>query len=88
MKIKNQPSYEIKKGIPVPDKASGRPGRYPYGDLEVGDCLEIVVPQGTKSSSLQSRLSSSSRNFGSSLGRKFVTRQLANKTKVAVWRVA
>lgn len=39
---------QIKKGIPVPATRSfggGRPSRYPFNDMEVGDCIDVVVKE-------------------------------------------
>ena len=80
--------HEIKKGIPVPSRANGqKPKKYPFSDLEVGDCLEFTVPKDVSAVIVQSRISTNARNFGDPCGRKFTTRQLKHKGKIGCWRV-
>lgn len=39
---------EIKKGVPIPKSrfgagGAGRPSRYPFAQMEVGDCFDVLV---------------------------------------------
>jgi hypothetical protein len=69
---------EIKSGIPIPpEKTPGRPGIYPWDDLNVGQCFDVhgkkwvAIPAGQKKK-----------------GREFTTRSVTEDGKrfVRVWR--
>lgn len=39
---------KIQKDIPMPDTTAGRPGKYPFNEMEVGDSFELKgVPKNT-----------------------------------------
>jgi hypothetical protein len=49
---------QIKKGIPRPAARtfSGRPGRYPFADMEVDDCFDVPVVGDEKSDTVLRRM--------------------------------
>ena len=73
-------SYTIKKNVPIPAASTGgRPSKYPFGKLEVGD--SFVVPY-VDASAKQIRQAAAA--FGRRNQMKFVVREIAEGT--AVWR--
>ena len=50
----------IEKGIPVPPKSvGGRPSKYPFGEMKVGDSFAIGIPAGREQQAIVTNLSSS-----------------------------
>lgn len=70
-------SIEIDKGIPIPipEAKQGRPSKYPFGSMEVGD--SFFAP----STSIGQTVS----KMGKFLGRKFICRTVEGGSRV--WRV-
>lgn len=77
---------EIKQNVAVPDRAessaakTGRPAKYPFADMAVGD--SVFIPGDTRSS-LNAR--SSALKFGTRSGRRFITRE--EPGGIRIWRV-
>lgn len=49
---------EIKKGVPVPTgkTSGGRPCRYPYTEMEIGDCFDVSVAADEKADAVVRRM--------------------------------
>lgn len=69
-------TYEIKKGIPIP-KTTHKNQKYPFWEMEVGDCVDLDIPV--------QRVSSVTRNQREK-GWKFTTQTLSG-TLTRVWRI-
>ena len=71
--------YQIEKGIPAPEKYGvGRPSRYPFADMEVGD--SFFVPDAPAN-----RLACAATWATKRYNRRFITRVVEHG--VRVWRV-
>ena len=72
---------EIEKGVPIPETLPrpGKPGKYPFRSMEVGD--SFVAPIEKKNS-----IYSSMSRIGKNLGRKYSSER--NEYTIRVWRVA
>lgn len=66
---------KIEKGVELPDKSSGRPPKYPFAQLEVGDSF-------LADKKVQTTLGGYRRRHPE---KKFVTRKVT-EDKVRVWR--
>lgn len=72
-------SYEIKKGVPIPTeykKNGGRPAKYPFDKMEIGDCIEEKKP---------TFIGQASKRYGRKNAVKFITRTVGDM--VRVWRI-
>lgn len=49
---------QVKKGIPVPANkpVGGRPSRYPFNDMDVGDCFDVAVKEGEAADAVLRRM--------------------------------
>ena len=72
--------YEIKKGIPMPDKQLVFRS-YPWRDLEIGDCFDVPLDRPGMTSVRPSLFS-----VGKKTGRKFSTKILRSENVLRVWR--
>lgn len=74
---------EVQSGVPIPAKKGGRPPRYPWRDLAVGDSFFIPA-------ALRPVVASASRNNARRNGGRFrVLTMVENGIKgVRVWRIA
>ena len=73
-------TYEIKKGVPIPDAATGgRPCKYPLSKLEPGDSFCVPI-EDAKGKQVRQAVAAYSRRNGVS----FVVRDTPKGT--AVWR--
>jgi len=86
--------FQIKKNIPVPAArafGTGRPGRYPYADMEVGDCFDVAVGD-EKAEAVLRRLRASSASWKKRAGAAcgFSVRTLVEEgvPLVRVWKTA
>jgi hypothetical protein len=85
-------SIAIDKNIPAPAGTRGRPARYPFADMEVGDSFAVPLAgetwgKGTSDKAV-SRLSNASNSFGKRNNWKFVTRSRKAEGVVRCWRIA
>jgi len=69
---------EIEKGIPIPNDGRGRPSRYPWTTMDVGDSFFIPGKTAHDFSGIAS-------GAGFRTGRKFTTRTVEGG--VRVWRI-
>ena len=70
--------YEIEKSVPVPPKDkshAGRPAKYPFAQMAVGDSVEVPAKARTAVHAYATRT-----------GKRFITRR-ASDTTIRVWRV-
>lgn len=72
----------IEKNIPAPTSHPGRPAKYPWHDMEVGD--SFFLPNAGRTE--QQRLSTRATAFARRRGFKFATRRMDGG--VRVWRLA
>lgn len=71
---------KIQKGIPIPATTAGRPGKYPFAEMDIGDSFELKdVPKNT--------VLNAARNWASRNNKKakFTIRH-ENKT-TRIWRI-
>lgn len=73
-------TYTIEKNVPLPSpQRAGRPAKYPWREMRVGDSFVIDKPT--------QQAATRGREAGRSLGMKFSCRKIdANHTRI--WRVA
>ena len=69
---------KIDKGVPVPEESRGANGKYPFGDLEIGDSFFVGVKQ--------QLLCAAVSGYGRRHNKKFTTRSENGGTRV--WRIA
>ena len=81
MKKSKSPEGRIpgKSGIPVPPAKPGKPAKYPWLELKIGESFEVLGPA-CKS------VGSQASHMGSYHGIRFVTRRIPGG--IRVWRVA
>jgi len=72
---------KIEKGVPLPASGAGRPSKYPWGDMEVGDSFFAEA----KPESMHTQAAFAGRKYG----RRFTTRKRTENgvAGVRVWRV-
>lgn len=46
--MSDMPKIQIDKGIPIPEKHTGRPATYPLKEMEIGDSFLIPFPDNSK----------------------------------------
>lgn len=86
------PSIEIEKGVSVPlrrhGRGGGRPRKYPFDRLAVGDSFMVKPREGWSSGHLQMVIDSCARGFRRchEPSRKFTVRQVDGG--VRCWRIA
>lgn len=75
---------DIEKGVPLPDPMprGGRPPKYPFGKMEVGDSILV---DGSGASQDKCSAYSSAISYGRRNGKKFSGRLIAPGT-VRIWR--
>lgn len=74
-------AYEVDKAVPLPTNASGgRPHKYPFREMEVGDSFLVEPLDGDKLRNYASQ-------FSRAKGARFVTRKQPDGS-VRCWRVA
>lgn len=72
-------NYVIEKDVPIPaPEGRGRPRKYPFGDMAIGDSFEVEVSREV--------ISPAASYYGSRNGKSFSVRTCADKT-IRVWRV-
>lgn len=71
----------IQKGIPAPESTRrGRPAKYPFAKMEIGDCYEVEgLDQGKRAAKAAFR-------YGARHGMKFSTR--TTDEGLRIWRIA
>ena len=79
-------SVEIHGDIPMPDKQSTRALKYPFEELEVGQCFIINLDQHASDKvEIERQLRAAAFRYGKKLGKKFSCR-LIDDTKAGAWR--
>ncbi len=81
---------KVDKGVPVPDaRAPGRPGKYPWEKMEVGDSFFVAGCRSSKSSRGSGTILNLSVPRARYPDRKWVSRKVVEGgvTGVRVWRV-
>lgn len=72
--------FVIEKGLPMPEfSASGRPAKYPFSEMQVGD--SFVLPEDQLI-----RIRSAAANWGTRQGKKLSVRQLKDGS-YRCWRL-
>lgn len=85
---------QIKKGIPLPvgKTFGGRPGRYPFSDMEIDDCFDVAVKEDEKPDAVvrRMRVSATSWKKRNAASCGFAVRVLDENGQqlVRVWKVA
>ena len=69
---------KIDKGVPVPGESRGANGKYPFGDMEVGDSFFVDIKQQS--------FCSAAAGYAKRHNKKFTTRSENGGTRV--WRIA
>ena len=80
---------EIEKNVPMP-QGRGLSGRFPFGDMKVGDSFAVDVPVDTLAvhvGSFAANIGSAPNSWGKKDGMKFSTLVVEGKKRVRVWRV-
>jgi hypothetical protein len=76
-----QTAYPIEKGVPLPARiypTGGRPAKFPWARMKVGDSFVMDKPQ--------KQSGSVARQYGKAHGVKYATRKIdANTTRI--WRI-
>lgn len=73
----------IDKGIPVPKNNRGRPAKYPFASMDIGDSF---VSDGDGSNTSGCKAYNAARQYGRAHGMKFSGRK-EGEGKVRIWRV-
>ena len=77
----------VERGVPMPEpKGRGRPAKYPWRKMGVGDSFRSDPPVGFSKSRYQSHLSAAAAGAAKRMNAKFMTR--IDDNGVRVWRVA
>lgn len=78
---------EIEKGIPVPAPHCGRPRKYPWRDIEVGESFFIPCDKESRNRVQCSMLGMCRRSRAN--GKRFTTRSVVEQGKsgIRVWRI-
>ena len=80
----------IEKDVPPPERKTGRPPKYPFMKMEVGDSFTLPLA-GTLtnkgSDTVTQRLRSATENHTKKYGRKFMLRTLKDEGVVRCWRI-
>jgi len=42
--------FQIDRGLPIPEVIKGRPMKYPFADMQVGDSFSVTLKQGRNAS--------------------------------------
>lgn len=82
-------TFEIKKNVPIPAAhKSGRPIRFPLRDMEVGDCFDVPIIDGTGRGAdlIGAGVGRTMVYFAKKSGRKFTRRKIGDVHRV--WRIA
>lgn len=80
---------EIEKGIPLPEPYKGRPVKYPFRDMEVGDSFSIPLTgtmTGTGVDIATKRLRQAAANHARRVGGKFHVRTVREEGVARCWR--
>jgi len=81
--------FEVENGIeiPAPKRGRGRPPKYPWAEMEIGDSFFVEAQEGRSIENQQRSLSASGRSYGvrKHVGMKFRTRTVEGG--VRVWRI-
>lgn len=84
--------FEIKKGVkPKRSTGRGRPERWPYADMEVGDCIDAPIPEGANKLYVQTNALNAARMYRMFSGNKDFKVQTSTSDEpgfVRVWRIA
>ena len=80
---------EIKTGVPIPRGTQGRDRKYPFIDMNVGDCFDVPITD-DNSRRIQANILSSLR-FQKLTGltpvaHSFTTRSIRDEKVIRVWR--
>ena len=76
--------YAIEKDVEVPPKGKTSP-KYPFGDMQVGDCFLIPIPDGELPWKIAARARTAAGNYGRRYpGYHFIVRTVDEG--VRVWR--
>lgn len=80
----------IEKSVPLPPPTTGPPRKYPFSDMEVGDCLSLPL-SGVKhvegGDEVTAKLRQAALNYGRRHGKKFVVRTVRPEGIARCWRV-
>ncbi|WP_446903020.1 DUF7303 family protein [Burkholderia sp. YIM B11467] len=76
------PEYVIEKGLPIPSSTRGRPQRYPFSKMEIGDSFFVSGEPAALLKELSNCANYHRRNHGGN----FVVRSV--KGGVRAWRIA
>ncbi|MBK8361823.1 MAG: hypothetical protein IPL15_23880 [Comamonadaceae bacterium] len=79
---------EIEKNVPMPE-GRGLSGRFPFGDMKVGDSFAVDVPPDTLAvhvGSFAARIRNTANHCAKKGGMKFSTLLVEGKKRVRVWR--
>ncbi len=76
-------AVQIEKNVPLPGSGAGRPSKYPFADMEVGD--SFLVAEGPSSGHLGYNARNAAKNFGVRHGMKFSVKQ--TEGGVRIWRI-
>ena len=82
-------TIQIEKDVPLPPEGMGRPAKYPFRDMEIGDSFSVPLTgvrqdgQDIAATRLRSRASSAAKE----IGRKFAVRTDNENNVVRCWRV-
>ena len=80
---------EIEKNVPMPE-GRGLSGRFPFGDMKVGDSFAVDVPPDTLAvhvGSFAARIRNTANHCAKKGGMKFSTLLVEGKKRVRVWRI-
>lgn len=85
-------TFVITKGLPIPPRTKRGPGtsRYPFAQMEVGDCFDVPVPPTEPQKKVTTRLSSSVTQRHKRAPERFTIRTIRGPSGVLLrcWRTA
>ena len=77
-------AYEIKKGIPISKKTRTAKRKYPFDELEVGDCFDEPYFESDQKDIVGNRISNAIMNYAP---KKFTRRTIKEEYVIRVWRI-
>lgn len=82
--------YQIEKNIPIVNNGAGRPRKYPFNEMGVGDSFFVPLNGQDNLKHLQKSLSASVRSYGVKRKMCFITRICVHQETdgVRVWRIS
>jgi len=82
---KDQPDFKVERGVPIPDRRHGAPGKYPFEKMSQGDSFLLPVENEEDVDTVRRRIAAAASLYATRNGGKFTTRTVDGG--IRVWRV-